>query len=73
VAAVKWALVLFAVAALALLLISKAITLVDPPRRGRPPSPGLRRVERALRWTLAVPALLGLALLAWALLRGGAW
>jgi hypothetical protein len=72
VAAIKWALVLFVVAALVLVLVSKLITLVDPPRPGRMPSRLATRVKRALRWTVLVPALIGLALLALAVLRGPA-
>jgi predicted MFS family arabinose efflux permease len=70
VAALKWALVFFAVTALGLVVLTKLITFLDPPRPGRPRGPLLRRLERALRWSVIVPALLGLAVLAITLLRG---
>ena len=69
-AAVKWALIFFLVTALALVVLSKAIAFLNPPRPGRPAPAALRRVERALRWTLVIPAALGLALIAAALARG---
>jgi predicted MFS family arabinose efflux permease len=70
VAALKWALVFFAVTALGLVVLTKLITFLDPPRPGRPRGPLLRRLERALRWSVIVPALLGLAVLAITFLRG---
>ncbi len=68
VGAFKWVLVFFALVALGLVVLSKLITFLDPPRPGRPRGPLLRRVERALRWSVLVPALLGLAILALTLL-----
>lgn len=68
--ALKWVLVFFAVTALGLVVLTKLITFLDPPRPGRPRGPLLRRLERALRWSVIVPALLGLVVLALTLLRG---
>jgi hypothetical protein len=70
VGAVKWVLVFFAVTALGLVVLTKIITFLDPPRPGRPRGPLLRRLERALRWSVIVPAVLGLVILALTLLRG---
>jgi hypothetical protein len=70
VGALKWVLVFFAVTALGLVVLTKVITFLDPPRPGRPRGPLLQRLERALRWSVIVPALLGLAILAVTLLRG---
>jgi hypothetical protein len=70
VGALKWVLVFFAVTALGLVVLTKLITFLDPPRPGRPRGPLLRRLERALRWSVIVPALLGLVVLALTLLRG---
>lgn len=69
-AAFKWVLVSFAVLSLGLFAISKVIIFLNPPRPGRPEPPILRSVTRALRWSVIVPALLGLALLTLTLLRG---
>lgn len=68
--ALKWVLVFFAVLSLGLFVLTKLITFLDPPRPGRPRGPMARRVERALRWSVLVPALLGLAVLVATLLRG---
>ena len=68
--ALKWVLVFFAVLSLGLYVLTKLITFLDPPRPGRPRGPVLQRVERALRWSVIVPALLGLAILAITLIRG---
>lgn len=68
--AVKWVLVFFAVTALGLVVLTKLITFLDPPRPGRPRGPLLRRLERALRWSVIVPAILGLTILVFTLLRG---
>lgn len=68
--ALKWVLVFFAVVSLGLVALTKLITFLDPPRPGRPRGPLLRRAERALRWSVIVPALLGLAILVLTLLRG---
>ncbi|MGH7385601.1 MAG: hypothetical protein ACREKG_10495 [Candidatus Rokuibacteriota bacterium] len=65
----KWALIVFAVAALALFVLTKVIAFLNPPRPGRPAPPILGRVRRALTWTVLVPAALALVLLAVTLLR----
>ena len=67
--AFKWVLVFFAVLSLWLLALAKVVSFLNPPRPGRPAPPILRSVTRALRWSVIVPALLGLALLALTLLR----
>ena len=67
--AFKWVLVFFAVLSLGLLALAKVISFLNPPRPGRPAPPILRSVTRALRWSVIVPALLGLTLLAFTLLR----
>ena len=67
----KWTLILFGTAAIALLVLSKVIAALNPPRPGRPRPPWLGQVERALRFTVLVPAALGVLLLGLALLRGG--
>ena len=69
-AAAKWVLIFFAVAALTLVVLSKVIVFLNPPRPGRAAPPVLRRVERAIRWTIVIPAVLGLALIAATLARG---
>ena len=68
--AVKWVLVFFVVLSLGLVALTKVITFLDPPRPGRPRGRLLRRAERALRWSVIVPALLGLAILVLTLFRG---
>ncbi len=68
--AFKWVLVFFAVLSLGLFALTKVISFLNPPRPGRPEPPMLRSVTRALRWSVITPALLGLALLAFTLLRG---
>jgi hypothetical protein len=70
VAVFKWVLVFFAVLSLSLFAISKIISFLNPPRPGRPEPPILRSVTRALRWSVILPALLGLAVLTITLLRG---
>ena len=65
----KWALIVFALAALVLFALTKVIAFLNPPRPGRPVSLALVRVRRALTWTVLVPAVLALLLLAVALLR----
>jgi hypothetical protein len=70
VAVFKWVLVFFAVLSIGLFVISKIIGFLNPPRPGRPEPPILRRVTRALRWSVIVPALIGLALLVLTLVRG---
>jgi hypothetical protein len=68
----KWAFVAFAVAAIALYALTKVISFLNPPRPGRPEPLLLARTRRALRWSVLVPALLGLAVLVLTLLRGPA-
>jgi len=65
----KWVLVLFAMLAIVLFVLSKAIAFMNPPRAGRPAPLMLGRVQRALTWTVLVPAALALVLLAVTLLR----
>ncbi|MCI0546428.1 MAG: hypothetical protein L0027_04000 [Candidatus Rokubacteria bacterium] len=65
---VKWALVLFAVTALGLVVTSKVITFMNPPRPGRARPAALGRVDRALFWTVLGGAVLGLAVLVTTLL-----
>ena len=64
---IKWTLLFFAVCAVALVVLSKVIGFLDPPRPGRPRPPMLRRVNRVLRWTVLIPAVAGLVVLAVAL------
>jgi len=61
---VKWTLVFFVALSLGLVVLSKIIAFVNPPRPGRPPTPVLRAIDRMLRWTVLVPAVLGLVVLA---------
>jgi hypothetical protein len=61
---VKWTLVFFAALSLALVVLSKVIAFLNPPRQGRPRAPVLRRIDRALRWTVIIPAAIGLVVLA---------
>ena len=65
----KWALVLFGSLTLGLAVVSKVLGFLNPPRPGRPEPRLLARTRRALRWSVLVPALLGLAILAATLLR----
>jgi hypothetical protein len=65
----KWALIVFAVAAVVLFALTKVIAFLNPPRPGRPAPPMLGRVRRALTWTVLVPAALALVLLVVTLLR----
>jgi hypothetical protein len=64
---VKWILIVFGVAAVALFALGKVLAFLNPPRPGRPEPPLLRRVERALRWTVLVPIALAIVLLVIAL------
>ena len=64
----KWALMVFALAALVLFGLTKVIAFLNPPRPGRPAPLMLGRVQRALTWTVLVPAALALLLLAVTLL-----
>ena len=66
---VKWVLIIFGALAAVLFVLSKVLVWFNPPRPGRPRPPLLGRVERALRWSVLVPAALALALLGFTLLR----
>src|SRR5207244_11079842 len=59
---VKWTLVFFAVLAVALVVLSKLIAFLNPPRRGRTGALALRRCGERLTWLVLVPALVGVAL-----------
>ena len=65
----KWALIVFGLAAVVLFVLTKAITFLNPPRPGRPAPVLLGRVQRALTWTVLVPAAVALVLLGVTLLR----
>ena len=60
---IKWTLVFFVVLSLALVAVSKVLTFFNPPRPGRPRPPLLRRVDRMLRWSVLIPAAVGLVVL----------
>jgi len=67
---VKWTLVAFALASVALFALSKLLSWMNPPRPGRargPSPPLLKKVERALRWTVLVPLGIAVVLLVLAL------
>jgi len=66
----KWALILFGTLAIGLLVLSKLLAALNPPRPGRRPSAILRQVERALRWSVLIPAVLAVLLLLLAMLPG---
>jgi len=61
---IKWTLFFFAVFSVALVVLTKLISFLNPPRPGRPRPPVLRRLERTLRWSVIIPAAIGLAVLA---------
>ena len=61
---IKWTLVVFAVLSLGLVVLSKVLTFFNPPRPGRLRPPVLRRIDRMLRWTVLIPAAVGLVVLA---------
>ena len=65
----KWALIVFGVAAVVLFVLTKVIAFLNPPRPGRSAPLMLGRVQRALTWTVLVPAALALVLLVVTLLR----
>jgi hypothetical protein len=65
----KWVLIFFGALSIALFVIAKAIAFMNPPRAGRPQPLILRRVRRTLTWTVLVPAVAALVLLAVTLLR----
>ena len=60
----KWTLVFFVALSLGLVVLSKVIAFVNPPRPGHPRAPLLGRIDRMLRWTVLAPAVLGLVVLA---------
>ena len=60
---IKWALIFFAVLSVGLVVLSKVISFMNPPRPGRPRPPALRRLHRMLRWTVLIPAAIGLAVI----------
>ena len=60
---IKWTLIFFAVLSVALVVLSKLISFMNPPRPGRPGPPVLRRLNRMARWTILIPAMIGLAVL----------
>ncbi len=61
---IKWTLVFFAALSLGLVLLSKVLAYLNPPRPGRKRPPVLRRIDRMLRWTVLIPAAIGLVVLA---------
>jgi hypothetical protein len=63
----KWVLIVFAVAATALFVLSKALAFLNPPKPGRPKAVLLQRVERTLRWMVLLPLAIAVCLLAFAL------
>jgi hypothetical protein len=63
----KWTLVIFGTAAVALVVLGKALAFLNPPRPGRASPPLLRRVERTLRWVVLVPLAIAAILLVLAL------
>jgi hypothetical protein len=60
---VKWTLIFFVAFSLGLVVLSKVLTFFNPPRPGRPRAPVLRRVDRMLRWSVLIPAAVGLVVL----------
>ena len=60
---IKWTLLFFAVLSIGLVVLSKVIGFLNPPRPGRPRPPLLRRVDRLLRWSVLIPAVVGLVVL----------
>jgi hypothetical protein len=63
----KWTLVVFGTAMAVLFVMGKVLAFLNPPRPGRPRPPALRRVERALRFTVLVPLAIAVVLLVLAL------
>ena len=61
---IKWTLLIFAVLSLGLVALSKVLAFFNPPRPGRPRPPVLSRIDRMLRWTVLIPAAVGLVVLA---------
>jgi len=60
---VKWTLVFFVALSLGFVALSKLISFLNPPRPGRPRAPVLRRIDRMLRWSVFIPAAVGLIVL----------
>ncbi|HWM79013.1 MAG TPA: hypothetical protein VNS56_15655 [Methylomirabilota bacterium] len=60
---VKWTLVFFVALSLGFVVLSKVISFLNPPRPGRPRAPVLRRIDRMLRWSVFIPAAVGLIVL----------
>ncbi|HEY4908540.1 MAG TPA: hypothetical protein VIJ73_03515 [Methylomirabilota bacterium] len=60
---IKWTLIFFVVLSVGLVVLSKVISFMNPPRPGRPRPPVLRRLDRMLRWTVLIPAAIGLAVI----------
>ena len=60
---VKWTLIFFAALAVGLVALSRVLAFFNPPRPGRQRPPALRRIDRMLRWTILIPALVGLLVL----------
>jgi len=60
---VKWTLVFFVALSLGFVVLSKVISFLNPPRPGRPRAPVLRRIDRVLRWSVFIPAAVGLIVL----------
>ena len=60
---VKWTLVFFVALSLGFVVLSKVISFLNPPRPGRPRAPVLRRIDQMLRWSVFIPAAVGLIVL----------
>jgi hypothetical protein len=60
---VKWTLVFFVALSLGFVVLTKVVSFFNPPRPGRPRPPVLRRVDRMLRWSVLIPAVVGLVVL----------
>jgi hypothetical protein len=60
---IKWTLIFFAVLSVGLVVLSMVISFMNPPRPGRPRPPVLHRLDRMLRWTVLIPAAIGLAVI----------
>jgi len=60
---VKWTLVFFVALSLGFVVLSKVISFLNPPRPGRSRAPVLRRIDRMLRWSVFIPAAVGLIVL----------
>ena len=60
---VKWTLVFFVALSLGFVVLSKVISLLNSPRPGRPRAPVLRQIDRMLRWSVFIPAAVGLIVL----------